>query len=140
MNFKREAIIMLLIFLSVFVVLAIAVIPSYYKQREKAQRIAENYVVFRATVRFVQPLSQIKEPTILVHFDSRFALALDVETACPNSGIIQPGDRVVLAIHSPSKIFIGEDPIGKTFFFTAEKIKDEKGIRLANLTVKEQKR
>ena len=40
MNFKREAKIMLFGFLSIPIILAIMIIPSYYKQCKKGQRIA----------------------------------------------------------------------------------------------------
>jgi len=129
---------MLFGFLAILIILAIMVIPSYYKQCEKGQRIAENIIAFRATVRSVQPLSKINEPTILAHFDPRFALELDIDSACPDSQIIQSGDRVILAIHSPSKLFLREDPVGKTFLFRAEKNQNGQVLKFANLTAKVQ--
>ena len=112
------------------------IIPSCYKQHEKGRRIAENIITFKATVRSVQPLSQINESIILAHFDPRFALELDIDSTCPDSKIIQSGDRVILAIHSPSKLFLGEDPIGNTFLFHAEKNQKKQVLELVNLTAK----
>jgi hypothetical protein len=138
MNFKRDAIIRLVGVLATGAFLSTAGIYSCYKQREKGQRIAENIISFRATVRSVKPLNQINEQTILAHFDPRFALELDIDSACPDSKLIQSGDKVILAIHSPSKLFLGDDPVGKTFFFSAEKNQKKQVLQFVNLTAKTQ--
>jgi hypothetical protein len=138
MNFKREAKIMLLLLISPLVILVIVLAPQYFKQREKAQLVAEKYIAFRASVHSIQLLNQIRGKAIPVHFDPRFALIVDIENTSPNTEIFNSGERIAFAIHSPTKLFHGEDPTGKTYYFSAEKIQKENEVQLTNLRIKSQ--
>ena len=109
-------------------------------EREVATAPADRNLVarvsFTATVRSIGYLSRFEGTMIPVDFDPGFALALNVKEVSPENGTIKAGSRVVFGIHSPTRLFGAliriddflRDPVGKTFDFTVERRKDQRGV------------
>jgi hypothetical protein len=71
----------------------------------------------RAKVQDVTLLRQFAGTVVETHFDPRYALTLRVESMTPPLATYTNGAIVTFAIHSPSRLFAGEVPKGKTVDF-----------------------
>ena len=71
----------------------------------------------RATVQDVVVLQQFTGTVVQAHFDPFFALTLRIESVTPPLTNFTKGSVVTFAIHSPSMLFAGETPKGKTLDF-----------------------
>lgn len=70
-----------------------------------------------ATVIDVAALPIFEGSCVLAHFDPRFALKLQIESITPTSTHFGTGAVVTFAIHSLTKLFAGDTPIGKKVKF-----------------------
>jgi hypothetical protein len=93
-------------------------------QPEPVQSKAE----FRAKVGKVVMLSRFTGTIIPVHPDPRYVLPLTIETAPDGDSVLVRGATINFAIHSPTKLFAGDAPTGRTLDFSVEsEVRD--GIR-----------
>ncbi len=75
----------------------------------------------RATVQDVIVLHQFTGAVVQVHLDPRFALTLRIESVTPPLTNFTTGSVVTFAVHSPTKLFAGETPKGKTLDFVVSR-------------------
>ena len=88
--------------------------------REPALKIGEERVLFTGTVEMVEPLGRREATAYLVGVDPRFLLVVHVNSVERNeSSPIAPNRSITFGIHSPSRLFALEDPVGKEFRFKA---------------------
>ena len=105
--------------------LAILAIATLVFCGAEAQQTNDS-ISLRATVQEVAMLSSFSGDVIPVDTDPRFALTLRIESVGPVVTNFAAGSVVSFAIHSPSRLFAGEDAKGKTFDFSVHH-KTEKG-------------
>jgi hypothetical protein len=95
--------------------------PDKVPPRSRAKPdVAPKQARFRARVGKVVMLSRFMGTIIPVHPDPRFVLPLVIETAPANDAVLVKGATVHFAIHSPSKLFAGDPPTGRTREFIVE--------------------
>jgi hypothetical protein len=88
----------------------------------------------RATVQAVVPLTKFSGQVTAIDVDPRFALTLRIESAVPVVANFSEGAVVALAIHSPSLLFEGESPNGKTYDFAVHRTMEDGKARFVGLT------
>ncbi len=76
-----------------------------------------NAIFFRAAVQDVVILSRFSGTVTPVAVDPMFALTVRIESVSPGVTNFAAGSVVTFAIHSPSRLFAGEDAKGKTYAF-----------------------
>ena len=91
----------------------------------------------RAAVQSVVPLSDFSGTLIPVGPDPRFALTVRIESAAPKSSNFTTGTVVTPGIHSPSLLFGGEEPKGKTYDFVLHKRTEHGKVRFFWLEARE---
>jgi len=87
----------------------------------------------RVKIENVVMLTDFKGPAIPIGVDPRFALTLIVESVEPPREILKSGEVVTFAIHSPSLLFYGEVPTGKTCDFSLLRTTENGKTRLHGL-------
>jgi hypothetical protein len=75
------------------------------------------YFKMRAVVQDVVMLGQFTGSVIQTHFDPRYVVTLRIEAFTPPLSSFTNGAIVSFAIHSPTRLFAGETPKGKTLDF-----------------------
>lgn len=90
---------------------------------------------FRALVQAVVPLSRFSGTVVPVHPDPRFALSLRIESATSGNPDFAKDSGVIFAIHSPTQLFAGEDPKGKTYEFKVRRSSEKGKVRYNGLDV-----
>jgi|SRR5450631_40605 len=88
----------------------------------------------RASVQAVVPLTDFSGQVTPVDVDPRFALTVHIESAVPAVANFSAGAVVALAIHSPSLLFVGESPNGKTYDFALHRTMEGGKARFVGLT------
>jgi hypothetical protein len=91
---------------------------------------------FRATVQSVSLLERSSGTITPVDVDPRFALALRIEPSAPAVANFRTGAVVTLGIHSPSLLFEGESPKGKTYDFILQREIEDGRVRYFGLTAR----
>ena len=105
--------------------LAILAIATLVFCGAEAQQTNDS-ISLRATVKEVVMLSSFSGTVLPVDIDSRFALTLHIESVAPVVTNFAVDSVVSFAIHSPSRLFAGENAKDKTFDFSVRH-KTEKG-------------
>lgn len=80
------------------------------------QQAREEKVNLRATVRDVAPLMGFSGTVTPVDSDPRFALTLWIESVTGTTNLAARS-VITFAVHSPSKLFVGEPVKGKSYDF-----------------------
>lgn len=70
---------------------------------------------FRGVVRAVEMIGERELSLWPVELDPRYAVTIEVETVASESSALAAAKREVFGIHSPSRMFGSEDPVGKSF-------------------------
>jgi len=97
--------------------------------RGAEQQTNVEHFMMRAVVADVVVLQEFKGSAYRTHFDPRFALTLRVESVAPPLTNFTNGTLVTFAIHSPTQLFFGDTPKGKTVDFSlSRKIEADKRI------------
>jgi hypothetical protein len=93
----------------------------------------------RATVQDVVALPGFAGTVIPVDADPNFALTMRIESVTPADTNFAAGSKVTFAIHSPSKLFMGEDAKGKTYDFSVRRMTEQGKTRYFQLEIRKEK-
>ena len=88
---------------------------------------------FTAKVTDMVFISHYSGKVLPVYFDPRFVITVEVLSCINTTNVIFPGETVVLAIHSPSRLFHDVGFVGKTWDMKVERQRDSQGVRYRSL-------
>lgn len=93
-------------------------------------------IAFTGTVKAIESLGGRKMSVIPVDADPRFAVIVYIESATSGEPPLKEGEEVVLAIHSPARLFRAKevDVIGNKYRFKLIREEVSKGLRYSQLT------
>lgn len=92
-------------------------------------------VSFQATVQDVVMLSSYSGTVTPVAVDPRYALTVQIESVAPGVTNFAAGSVVTFAIHSPSRLFAGEEAKGKTYDFWLSQQTEKGQVRYFGLEI-----
>ena len=93
-------------------------------------------IYLRATVQDVVVISHFAGTLTPVDVDPRFALTVRIESATPGVTNFAAGSPVTFAIHSPSRLFAGEDAKGKSYDFLLRRQAEKGKVRYLDLEIR----
>ena len=82
-------------------------------------KMVRSLIRFRGTVRSIEPLGKRALTVNPVEVDPLYLLALEIASVEGESSALRPGTTVNFGIHSPSRMLLGDDDVGKTLDFDA---------------------
>jgi hypothetical protein len=115
--------------------LAILAITTFVCCAAEAQQ-TNDQIHLRATVQDVVMLSSFSGTVTPVHRDPLFALTVRLESVTPAVTNFAAGSVVTFAIHSPSRLFAGEDAKGKTYDFSVRRETENGKMRYFELEIR----
>jgi hypothetical protein len=82
-------------------------------------KMVRSLIRFRGTVRSIEPLGGRALTVNPVEVDVLYLLALEIVSVVGESSTLRPGTTVNFGIHSPSRMLLPDDGVGRTLDFDA---------------------